>query len=356
MMRLLATLFLWLLPLHAHAAEEMPQYLKDLDKAHRSGDWVLQCDSSRICRILGVVKKSGPASDTRAIITISRGIEKNARYYVRFSFVDDNGLVMPPPDEHVRLYSRGLPKMPPPVLLKLGPAEGEAAYPYYRVANDLGWRIVSGLQRWPGAVLRSRAKLVSLMPKGDLKKLLRKMDELQPPLSSVLTREEENKWMKEYNYVFVRVRPQEGQLTPDDVVLACKETRPAKSPEGWELNEDNLLWIARCPEGAKLFLQKRLKDPPVSFGEFAPPTSADVTDAQGRKRPVQDVQLDAATSILQLTIAQKDRWDCGLRLQYGYTKHGGFGVKEDRRMPMCRSIPQPYWLVAWAPTTWKMED
>jgi hypothetical protein len=85
----------WPTPAAAQDASKMPGYLQDLDRAYRSGDWVLQCDSSRICRIVGVVKMSGRGTDMRAIVSVSRGIEKNARYYVRFAFIDDNGFVLP---------------------------------------------------------------------------------------------------------------------------------------------------------------------------------------------------------------------------------------------------------------------
>jgi hypothetical protein len=357
MMRFLLLLFC-LMPLaaDAHAKNEMPQYLKDLAKAYRSGDWVLQCDSARICRILGVVKKSGPATEVRAIVQISRGIEKNAKYFVRFAFVDDHGFVVPPPDENARLYPSGLPKMPPPLLLKLGAAEGDASYPQFRVSHDQGWRIVSALRRWPGAVLRNRGAFISRMPKGNLNKLLRKMDDLQPALLSRLTAAEESKWLKEYHYIVLRARPAEGRPAPDDVLLSCDAQTHVIAHEGWQVDENHIFWIAHCPEGAKTFMQTRSKDPAAAPGDYGPPVKFDVTDARGRIRPVQDASFDIGTSVLQLVLAKDGRWDCGTRLQYGFTDQGAFGVIEDRRMPMCRRIPAAYWLRAWSPTSWKLED
>jgi hypothetical protein len=357
MMRLLFMLISFVLfAAGAEAKDDKPQHLKDLDKAYTSGDWVLQCDSSRICRILGVVKKSGPETDVRAIVQISRGIEKNAKYFVRFAFIDDNGFVLPPPDENARLYSRGLPKMPPPILLKLGTAEGDATYPQYRASHDQGWRIVNALRRWPGAVLRNRGVFISLMPKGNLDKLLRKMDDLQIPLPSKLSAAEESQWMKEYHYTVLRARRSEGNLAPDDVLLSCDKQTRVISHEGWQVDHDHLFWIAHCPDGAKTFMQTKLKDPAAAMVEYGPPVKFDVMDTKGKKRPAQDASFDAEKSILQLVLAKDGRWDCGIRMRYGYTDQGVFGVIEDRRMPMCRGVPSEYWPLAWSPTSWKLKD
>ncbi len=358
MIKPLFTAFLWLILSSAvlQANEPKPKYLEALDKSYRSGDWILQCDSSRICRIIGVVEKSGDESEMRAIVTISRGIEKNAKHYVRFAFIDDYGFVLPPPDEHARLYSRGQPKMPPPILLQLGAAEGDPAYPQYRVPSDQGWRIISAFRRWPGVVLRTRAAFLSHLPKGNLGKLLRKMDELQPALSSVLSADEQSKWMKEYNYIFVRVPPVKGLPTPDDVLLSCDTQTHVNSNEGWQLDQKTILWIAHCPGRARTFLQRRQMDPAVAMDEYGTLIDADVTDTKGVKRLVHDASFDSAVSILEMTIAKKGRWDCGIRLQYGYTKQGEFGVKEDRRMPICRQIPSAYWPLAWAPTSWRLQE
>jgi hypothetical protein len=163
----LAILIALLPPTAAQAAPPKPKYLEAIDRDYRSGDWVLQCDSSRICRIVGVVKRAGKGSDTRAVVTISRGIEKNPRYYVRWAFIDDHGFVLPPPDETARLYAKGRPKMPPPMPLRLGAAEGNPAYPTYRSHADHGWRIVAALRSWPEAVLRNRDTLISAMPQGN---------------------------------------------------------------------------------------------------------------------------------------------------------------------------------------------
>lgn len=348
------TLLLW--PLTAQATPAKPKYLQNLDRAYRSADWVLQCDSSQICRITGVVKKSGRDSTTRAVVVISRGIEKNPRYFVRWAFIDDHGFVLPPPDDTARLYSRGQPKMPPPLPLRLGAAEGDPAYPQYRSSPDHGWRIVEALRRWPRAVLRDRGTLISELPKGNLDKLLRIMDALQQPMSSNLTQTEQSQWLKEYHFTVVRAQRAKVPLPPLTVLQSCKNQPRPNAFEGWDVDPQHLLWIVHCREGAKVFMQKRKDGKCRCLDDYAPPVQFDVRDAAGRIRPVQAASFDEQTSLLQLTIAEDGRWDCGLRLRYGLTEQGGFGVIEDRRIAMCRSIPAAYWPLAWAPTSWKLKD
>lgn len=350
---LLAMLAVLLGPAVAQAAPPKPKYLNNLDRDYRSGDWVLQCASSQICRIVGVVKRSGKDSQTRAVVMISRGIEKNARYYVRWAFIDDNGFVVPPPDEAVRLFAKGRPRMPPPVPLRLGAPEGSPAHPLYRTHSDHGWRIVAALRSWPAAVLRNRGKLISEMPQGNLGRLLQIMDDLQQPVSSKLTKTEENQWMKEYHYTVVPARRTSVSAVPGLVLQSCKNWRLLNAVEGWEVDPTHLLWIAHCPDRARTFMQTRRNANGTVPGEYGAPVEFNVTDTRGRKRPVHAASFDSEASLLQLTIAQDGRWDCGLQLTYGFTNQGGFGVIEDRRMPLCRSIPEAYWLVAWAPTSWK---
>lgn len=350
---LIALLCLAPLPAGAQEAGVMPSYLQDLDKAYSAGDWVLQCDSSRICRIVGVVKQSGRGTDMRAIVTISRGIEKNARYYVRFAFIDDNGFVLPPPGETARLYALGRPKMPPPLPLHLGAAEGDALYPHYRVGSEHGWRIVSALQRWPGVVLRNRGTLLSRMPRGDLDQLLRRMDTMQEPLSSKISALQEAEWMQEYNHIVVRARPAPRLPLPADIGQSCAKRDGVTSHEAWEVDRTHRLWIIHCARGAHMFMQEAR---PGAAGEYGTPVPFDIRPRGGGIRVADDAHFLPERSVLQLTLARRGRWDCGARMQYGFTTKGGFGVIEDRRMPLCRGIPPAYWPMAWAPTSWKYED
>lgn len=356
LLAVLALLCLALLPASARAAEDMPKYLQDLDRAYRSGDWVLQCDSARVCRILGVVRKSGRGSDTRAVVTISRGIGRQAQYHVRFAFIDDHGFDMPPPDQSVRLYTRGQPRMLPPVPLQLGAAEGDARYPQYRTNSEQAWRIVSALRHWPRAVLRGSGGAYSNLPMGNLDRLLRRMDRMQRPLAGSLSPAEEARWMKEYHYTVVRSRRPEDLAIPDDVMLACDSYTHVNSHEGWQVGPNHILWIAHCPEGAKIFLGERLTGADGERGRYRPPVPFHVRDAKGRIRPAHDANFDSERSLLQLMLEKNGRWDCGHRLQLGYLKQGGFGLIEDRRMPMCRGLPSAYWLLAWSPTSWKLAD
>jgi hypothetical protein len=173
------------------------------------------------------------------------------------------------------------------------------------------------------------------------------MDDLQQPLGTKLTKAEESQWMQEYHYTVVRAMRTELPTPPDMVLQSCHKQRRPNAFEGWDVDPQHLLWIAHCPDGAKVFMQTR------KSGEYGPPVQFDVTDSARRKRPVQAASFDGQTSLLQLIIAQDGRSDCGLRLTYGFTNQGGFGVIEDRRLTMCRRIPEAYWLVAWSPTSWK---
>jgi hypothetical protein len=331
-------------------AEQRPQYLQDLSRAYRAGDWVLQCDSSRICRILGVVRTSGRDTDRRAIIVISRGIEANAQYFVRFAFIDDHGLVLPPPAEPIWLYATGRPGLPLPLRLTLGPAEGEAEAPLYRVGADQAWRVVNALRRWPGAVLRGPGGVTSRMPRGDLAALLAQMDALQVSPASRMSAEEENQWMREYHYAVVRARPATGLPHPDAVAQSCGDHGQVVAQESWAVDADAVLWIAHCSAEAKIFMQRR------EAGALAEPVPLHVTHITGTRRPVREARFDRETSFLQLLLSDEGRWDCGTRVRYGYTDQAAFGVIEDRHMPLCRAIPAGYWLRVWSPTSWRYAD
>jgi hypothetical protein len=332
------------------AAEEQPQFLKDLSRAYTAGDWVLQCDSGRICRILGVVKTTARGTDMRAIIVISRGIEANARYFVQLGFIDDHGLVLPPPDEPVWLHATGRPGLPSPLRLTLGPAEGDGDAPFYRVTRDQAWRVVNALRRSPHAVLRRRGGVIAQMPRGDLDGLLARMDALQVALSSRLSAAEESRWMREYHHAVVRARPAAGLSAPDAVVQSCHGHGQVVARESWAVADDAVLWIAHCADSAKAFLHRR------DGGAWASPVPLYVTHISGTLRPIMEARFDPETSLIEVLISEKRRWDCGTRVRYGYTDQAAFGVIEDLHMPLCRAIPAGYWLRVWSPTSWHYAD
>ncbi len=260
---LIAMMLAWLalVPQIAKAADERPRFLQLLDRAYRAGDWVLQCDSSRICRITGVISQSRVPSGTRAIVIISRGIEARARYYVRFAFIDNDGNVQDLPGEDLTiapgtiLHTRASRHA---VGTRLTVETRDPLYPQYRARPDDGNRIVALLRRWPDTGLFHGRTLVSRLPAGNLGALLRRMDRLQRDPLERLTLAEEASWMSEYNYAIVRARPADGAPVPDAVLYSCAGQARVDSNEVWQLDPNNRLHIAYCREGPRLFLQNRV--------------------------------------------------------------------------------------------------
>lgn len=304
---------------------------------------MLQCDSSRICRIIGVVRKSGGGTDIRAIVMIERGHSKGAMAAVRMAFVDDDGFAVAlRPTDGWRLYASGVERTPTPV--PLGPLALDADKAFglgARQSHD----VVSALSRWPASLIANHGTLIARMPKGDLRKLFQTMNKIQHPKKG-LTVEEEAQWMRKYHYSVVRAKPAAEIAAPDSISLACDTRTYTISQEAWWLDKGYLLWFVKCPEGTKLFTQV----------EGEEPKETKLIDDKGKPRKVSDAVFDPDTSTFTLIMPKKHRWDCGRQLRYGYTRDQGFGTIEDRQLTLCRGIAPQYWPLVWSPNSWKLID
>ncbi len=343
-MRLVLATFLSLL-LGAEAAAapvwpegKLPAYLRELEAPHNAGDWTLQCDSSRVCRIIGVAPARRSGVGARAVVMIDRGLKDAAPLRLRFAFIDSLGsLGIPAPHEGWRLSARGSLGFPEPLVFGLGSADAQGAY---HASPDAAARIIAALQRWPGSEIRDPGRLQLRMPRGHLARLLRRMDRLQHPPSPRLTAAEEAIWMKEYHYVTLRSQPAEWSM-PDDVLLSCDTRTYVNDPQGARIGPKHHLWTADCPEGHKIFLQEGRKDP-VIFN---------LRDSRGRVHLHSYAGLNAQ-SLLEVQIPRKGNDMCGRRLKLGFTGTE-FAMIEDRRYDRCRMVPHEFWPVVWSPTSWK---
>ena len=326
----------------ANAAEPMPKYLQDLDRPYNAGDWTLQCNGSRLCQIIGVVRVPKNHVGVRAVVMIKRGIAKDAKPSLRIAFVDSMGSIgMPPPTEGWRLYSRGLPKMPPPIKLGLGQAETDGAY---STSPEGTAKIISALKRWPGSVIHERGRRVAKMPRGDLARLFRKMDKLQHPKRPRMTAQETAHWLKEYHYVILRSSPYQGSI-PDSVLLSCDTRTYVSNAFGVLIALDKVLYTAECPEGTKVFLQNAGQEP-IKF---------DVINNDGKNQPRGYAGYNTDSSLLEIQIPKKGNEGCGHWLKVGYTGRE-FAMIEDRRYDRCRAVPYGFWPKVWYPTSWKYAD
>jgi len=328
----------------AWADNAKPKYLRDLERPHNAGDWTLQCDSSRLCQIIGVVKppRSGNSDKRlRAVVMIRRGIAPGAAPALRIAFIDSIGFLGGDVStETWRLYSRGLAKMPPPLRLGLGPIEHDGGYSAEPAQTRL---LLGALQRWPGSVISDRGRTIAQMPRGNLARLLRKMDRLQHPSKPQLTAEEEATWLKQYHHVVQRSAPAD-MAVPDLVLLSCDTRTYVNEPRGVRFRNSYYLWTASCPEGTKVFLQQQDADP-VKF---------DLRDEQGRIRP-HDAARITDGSLLEMSLPRKGNAMCGRYLTFGFSGET-FVMIEDRRYDRCRMVPHTFWPVVWSPTSWRYGD
>lgn len=325
----------------AKADNAKPKYLRDLERPYNAGDWTLQCDSSRLCQIIGVVKPPRSGKGLRAVVMIRRGIAPGAAPSLRIAFIDPIGFLGGEVStETWRLYARGLPKMPPPLRLGLGTIEGDGGY---RAEPAQAQRLLGALQRWPGSVISDRGRTIARMPRGNLSRLLRKMDRLQHPSKPRLSAAEEATWLKQYHYVVQRSAPAD-MAVPDMVLLSCDTRTYVNEPRGVRFGTSHYLWTASCPEGTKVFLQKEGKDP-VKF---------DLRDEQGKIRPHDHAEFNAA-SLLELSLPRKGNALCGRYLKFGFSG-GTFVMIEDRRYDRCRMVPPEFWPLVWHPTSWRYSD
>lgn len=326
----------------AGAESPKPKYLRDLDRPYNAGDWTLQCNGSRFCQVIGVVKVPRDGVGVRAVVMISRGIAMDAKPVVRLAFIDSLGaLSVPQPAAGWRLYARGLPKLPPPIRLELGAMQANGAY---RASPELAERLVRALRRWPGSVIRDRGLKIAAMPRGNLDRLLRRMDRLQHPGRPRLTAAEDAEWLKEYHYTILRSSLVEDLSPPDAVLLACDTRTYANRPLGARIGPQHLLWTADCPEGTKILVQKDGEEPVVF----------NVRDAEQRIQPHDYAGIDDA-SLLHIQLPRKGDLACGRYLKLGFDG-AGFVMIEDRRYDRCRNVPYDFWPVVWAPTSWKYAD
>ena len=338
----LAPLWLVAAATAAQAGEPMPKYLQELDRPYNAGDWTLQCNGSRLCQIIGVVKVPKNQDGVRAVVMIKRGIAKDAKPSLRIAFVDSTGAIDASlPVKDWRLYARGLPKMPPPIRLELGRMEPDGAY----IAKaDVAAKIIHALRKWPGSVVHDRGKRVAKMPRGDLARLFRKMDNLQHQEKPRMTAQETAHWLKEYHYVILRSSPYEGSI-PDSVLLSCDTRTYVSNAFGVRVALDKVLYTADCPEGTKVFLQNAEQEP-IKF---------DVVDDDGKIQPHGYAGYNTGTSLLEIQIPKRGNGGCGTWLELGYSGDK-FALIDDRRYNRCRAIPYDFWPKVWYPTSWKYAD
>ena len=346
MMRyLLAAIALVLLGGRAAAEGRMPDYFRDLDRPYHAGDWTLQCDSSRVCQIVGAAKvprSRSSRSSVRAIVMIGYGKTKNAKPTLRLAFVDSMRVsgTLEAGDEW-RLYSQGLQKKPPPIRLSLDRPDADAAY---RVAPEIATRIISALQRWPGLSIRERGQVKALMPRGNLARLQRRMERLQHPRKPRITAEEAAKWLKQYHYVTLRALPADTVAT-EDFLLSCDARTHVNRPEGARVGPQHHLWTGDCPEGHKVFLQHDRKNA-VMFN---------LHDKEGKVRPHSYAGFDRKTSLLEILLPINGNDGCGDSVKFGFTGQQ-FVMIDHRRYHRCRMVPDQFWPRIWHPTTWKQID
>ncbi|MFM5907922.1 MAG: hypothetical protein ACKOPO_10115 [Novosphingobium sp.] len=339
--RVLSVLALGLAPAGVQAAAPLPEYLRDLDRPHYAGDWTLQCNSSRFCQIVGVAKVPHDHVGVRAVVLITRGVARAAQPRLRMAFIDAQGsLSVPRPKAHWRLHARGMLRKPRPIALGFSAADTDGAY---RAAPDVAERVVGALRSWPRTAIGERGSLQVRMPRGDLDRLLRKMDGLQHPRRKRLTAAQEAEWLKEYHYTVVRSVPAD-EPAPDALRQPCDGQRPENQPQGVRLDRAHLLWTALCPGGTRVFLQ-RGNAKPVPFS---------VRDDAGTVRPHRYAGVNAQ-SLLELELPFKGQGDCGWALKMGFNGTG-FNLIEDRRYFRCRGVPKAFWPIVWHPTSWKYAD
>lgn len=323
-------------------ANPIPKYLEELDSPIHDGDWTLQCNGSQFCQIIGVKKVPRNGFGVRTVVMISRGIAMDAKPVLRLAFIDSLGaLAVPPPTDSWRLYSRGLLKMPPPIKLSLGEMQANGAY---RASPEAAVKLIAAFRRWPGSVIRDRGLKIASTPDGNLDRLMRKMDELQHPKRPRLTEAEKAEWLKEYHYTILRSKPAEDVPAPDAVLLACDTRTYANQPFGVRIGPRHLLWTADCPEGTKIFVQKR-GEQPLNF---------QVYDKAKNVVPHDYAGLDDA-SLLNVQLPRKGRIACGRYIKMGFTGEV-FVMIEDRQYDRCRNVPYDFWPLMWNPTSWKYAD
>jgi hypothetical protein len=329
-------------PARAETPPEMPRYLRQLDRAVNAGDWTLQCDASQFCQIIGVVRPPRNHIGVRAVVMIERGIGKDAAPRLRMAFLDSTGaLAVPPPEDNWRLISRGLMQSEA-LPLGFGPREADGAY---RASPEATPAIIAALQRWPGAAVHNGERRIARMPRGDLARLMARMERLQHPGTDPLTPAERAQWLQEYHYVTLRgeVEDFEG-LAPDAIEDACSARALPNRPFLYRIGPEHRLWIAECPEGNQIFLQP----------DGAKPIHFEMKDTAGAVRRHDYAGFDGE-SLLVLQLPQRNRIDCGHWVKFGWTG-SAFAMILHRRYARCRAVPYDFWPRVWYPTSWRQID
>lgn len=323
---------------------EMPRFLRQLDRAVNAGDWTLQCNSAQFCQIIGVVRPPRDHIGVRTVVMIERGIGAGEAPRVRLAFLDSLGaLAVPPPEDNWRLASRGLMRGKA-VPLGLGPVEADGAY---RASPGAAAAIIAALQRWPGAAVHDGERRIARMPRGELARLMRRMDRLQHPGKDPLTPEERVQWLQEYHYTILppgTAEPVEGRA-PAAVEAACPDRALANRPFLFRIGPAHRLWIAECPEGNRIFLHP----------DGAAPILFEMRDLGGMIRPHDYAGIEG-DGLLALQMPGKDaRTDCGRWVRFGWTG-SAFAMIREQRYARCRGVPHAFWPRVWYPTSWRYAE
>ncbi|MCL9998332.1 MAG: hypothetical protein NBV68_03030 [Erythrobacter sp.] len=333
------------LPASAAPPPEMPRFLRQLDRAVHAGDWTLQCNSGQFCQIIGVVRPPRDHIGVRTVVMIERGPAAGAAPRLRLAFLDSLGaLAVPPPEDHWRLIARGLMRREA-LPLGLGPVEADGAY---RASPEATPAIIAALRRWPGAAVHNGERVIARMPRGDLDRLMRRMDRLQHPGTDPLTPEERVQWLQEYHYTVLRgsaAEPVEG-LAPDAVEAACPGRALANRPFLYSIGPQHRLWIAECPDGNHVFLQPDGADP-IHF------EMRDTVTGKIRRHDYAGVGGDGLL-MLQLP-GEGGRSDCGRVVRFGWTG-SAFAMIREQRYARCRGVPHQFWPRVWYPTSWRYAE
>lgn len=325
----------------ARAHPGLPDYLDALDRAYDAGDWTLQCNSTRLCQIIGAARPSSKPDDVRAVVLINRGIRKGASPSVRIGFIDGQGDIVPlTPGEDWRLLASGLPKRPPP--LKPGFA-AQAPDGAFRIGADRADKVVRALRNWPATSIRNRAGLIARMPRGNLSRLQAKMERLQHPGSPRMTPAEDSAWLKEYHYVVERPSPADHPA-PSGVVRSCPGGAAADGAEGLRFSGGAHLWLARC--GALSVIHAETAQ--GSLRRIDPRDTAGQVYSEFRARLVEGAKL-------QIDLPRAQGHMCGQQMTFGHAG-GQFFMLDHRRYNRCRKVPPQFWPRLWYPTSWKFSN
>lgn len=341
LLRLLATI-LALAPVTAHARAHpgLPDYLDALDRAYDAGDWTLQCNSTRLCQIVGVARPSGRPGDVRAVVLINRGIRKGGSPSIRIGFIDRLGSLAPlTAGKDWRLVASGLPKRPPPLKLDLAEQAPDGSY---RIGANRSDKVLRALHRWPSATIRSPAGPIARMPRGNLARLLAKMERLQHPRLPQMTAAEDAAWLKEYHYVVERPTPADHPA-PAGVIRSCPNGASADEASGLRFGGTHL-WLAQCGASSVVHTETAQGslmriDPRDTFGRIYPRFRARFVD--GAK--------------LQIDLPRPGQDMCGQQMTFGRA-NGEFFMLDHRRYDRCRKVPPQFWPRMWYPTSWKFND